>query len=130
MCTQTTRRYLDFFFGSVLASCRNCPKIKSSWVVILCSVLNSWHVFKNVGYSSGKTAWSNVGNKWCKPWSPKFVKTLKSDPFISTLSMTAYNWWTPQSRSSLKDQTKILKPLCSVKFSTWRRWRRSFYSSV
>lgn len=85
--------------GFTLANCIYCPLTNSICVIITHSTSNSRQVSRKTGYKCSSCPWSIVGNRWCRAWSPKLVKTKKWEPVISFLSRTAFIWKIPQSSS-------------------------------
>lgn len=96
-----------FKFGVLLISWRNCPLINSHCVICWKSTPNCRHVRVSSGYSLGRWAWSTVGNRWCRVWSPNTISVRGLCPLTSTRSRVESRVWRPQSRSSLLRQCQI-----------------------
>lgn len=96
-------------FGVLLISWRNCPLINSHCVICWKSTPNCRHVLVSSGYSLGRWAWSTVGNRWCRVWSPNTISVRGLCPLTSTRSRVESRVWSPQSRSFLLQQCHIKK---------------------
>lgn len=84
------------------ANCLNWPVMSCQNGYALASASNSSKVSNRISYKCGKTAWSSVGNRWCRTWSPKWVIARIVFWQVSLRSMTVSMVYKPQSKSSLR----------------------------
>lgn len=106
-----------FRLGALLISWRNCPLINSHWVICWNCMPNCRQVRVSSGYSLGRWAWSTVGNRWCRVWSPNTISVRGLYPLTSTRSRVASRVCRPQSRSSLSQQSHIQFHSTNMRFS-------------